>query len=278
MTTKPMKIGVSILASSLLLLASCNKTEKKAPLLSGVILKNMDTLVNPGDNFDAYVNGSWVKNHQIPADKASYGIFEILDDQSQVDVKKIIEAAAKGNFENGSDEQKIGDFYHSFMDSKTRDAKGLSPLTAENNTIDAIATYTDLATYFGVSNKNGENIPFSIYVTEDAKDPTKYISGMWQGGLGLPDREYYLLQDEKSKEIRAKYVTHITNMLLLAGNKMAKEDANTIMKLETTLASKQMKKEDARDAVALYNKYATKNLSQLMPDFNWVAMLKAALI
>ncbi len=276
MTTKPLKIGVTLLASSLLVFTTCNKTEKKAPLLSGVILKNMDTLVHPGDNFDAYVNGTWEKKNQIPADKASYGIFEILDDQSQMDVKKIIETAAKGNFKNGSDEQKIGDLYHSFMDSKTRDAKGLSPISAENNSIAAIVTYTDLATYFGVCNKKGESIPFSIYVTEDAKDPTQYISGMWQGGLGLPDREYYLLQDEKSKEIRAKYVTHITNMLLLAGNKMAKEDATTIMKLETSLASKQMKKEEARDAVALYNKFATKNLSQLMPDFNWAAMLKAA--
>jgi len=98
------------------------------------------------------------------------------------------------------------------MDSKTRDAKGLTPLTTKNNKIDAIVTTTDLATYFGLCNKNGDNIPFSIYVTEDAKDPTKYITGIWQGGLGLPDREYYLLQDKKSKEIRAKYVTHIVGV------------------------------------------------------------------
>ena len=254
------------------LLTACSQKE----LTSGITKKNMDTLVKPGDNFAAYVNGAWMKTAKIPADKASYGAFDMLYDQSQKDVKAIIEEAAKGSNAAGSDEQKIGDYYASFMDRKGRDAKGVAPIQPELKAIDAIVTYDDLAAYFGKANRNGIAIPFNVSVYTDFKDPTKYTVITWQAGLGLPEREYYLATDAKMTDIRQKYVAHIEKMFQLTNMPNAAESAAKIMALETTLASNHMKKEDTRDIVKLYNAYAVKDLKTLMPDFNWAAMLKNA--
>lgn len=236
----------------------------------------MDTLVKPGNNFNAYVNGGWMKNNKIPADKSSYGAVHLLYDQSQKDVKAIIEEASKGNFAEGSDQQKIGDYYASYMNRKDRDAKGVSPIQPELKKIDAIANYSDLAAYFGLANKTGLNIPFQISVTQDFKNPNEYTLITWQGGLGLPEKEYYLQNDAKMTDTRKKYVAHIENMLQLAGTPNPAESAAKIMALETELATHHMKKEDTRDTPKLYNKYAIKDLKTLMPDFNWNAMLKNA--
>ncbi|MBF6641589.1 peptidase M13 [Flavobacterium sp. J49] len=262
---------ITLLLASVLLTA-CSQKE----LTSGINKKNMDTLVKPGDNFAAYVNGAWMKTAKIPADKASYGAFDMLYDQSQKDVKAIIEEAAKGNNAEGSDEQKIGDYYASFMDRKGRDAKGVAPIQPELNAIDAIASYDDLAAYFGKANRNGVAIPFNVSVYTDFKDPTKYTLITWQAGLGMPEREYYLATDAKMTDIRKKYVAHIEKMFQLANLPNGAQSAATIMALETTLAANHMKKEDTRDIVKLYNAYAVKDLKTLMPDFNWNAMLKNA--
>ena len=260
----------------ILILTSCNKSKSDEKLASGLLLKNMDTLIRPGDNFDAYVNGTWQRNTAIPADKPSYGAGYMVYDKSQEDVKAIIETAAKSNSAAGSDEQKIGDFYGSFMDSIARDKIGIAPLLPEFKKIDSISNYSDLAKYFGRANQSANNSPFSIGVMEDLKDPTAYMLYVWQAGLGPPDREYYFLKDPKSKEIRKKYVTHIENMLQLGGIGNSAALATKIMALETSLAAKHMKKEETRDMMKLYNKYAIKDLKQLMPDFDWATMLTSA--
>ncbi len=257
----------------LILVASCNK---KQELTSGITKKNMDTLVNPGDDFEAFVNGTWVKNNKIPADKASYGAFDILLDQSQKDVKSIIEEASKGDFKDGSDQQKIGDYYASYINRKDRDAKGITPIQPKLKVIDAIVTHSDLAAYFGKANKTGVSIPFGISVTQDFKKPNEYTLMTWQGGLGLPEKEYYLTNDSKMADIRKKYVAHIESMLKLVGLPNPTESATKIMALETSLATFHMKKEDTRDASKLYNKYNISDLKTLMPDFDWTAMLKNA--
>ena len=259
--------------AAVVLMASCNKKEE---LISGVTKKNMDTLVNPGNNFDAYVNGTWVKNNKIPADKTSYGAFDMLYDQSQKDVKAIIEEASKGTFTEGSDEQKIGDYYSSFMNRKDRETKGIAPIRPELKNIDAIANYSDLAAYFGKSNSTGVSMPFSVAVTEDFKNPKQYTLMTWQGGLGLPEREYYLQADAKMVETRIKYVAHIEKMLQLVGLPNAAESATKIMALETVLATNHMKKEETRNTAKLYNKYNITDLKKLMADFDWTAMLKNA--
>jgi putative endopeptidase len=265
-------IKLSLLAATILL-ASC---DKKPELLSGITKKNMDTLVNPGDNFDEYVNGIWKKTNKIPADKASYGAFDILYDKSQKDVKAIIENAAKSNNASGSDEQKIGDYYASFMNRKDRDAKGIKPMQTDLKTIDAIANYWDLASYFGSANRIGVPVPFTIFVNQDSKNPKEYALTTWQAGLGLPEREYYTSTDAKMADIRKKYVAHVAKMFQLCGIENPAENAAKIMALETSIASNHMKKEDTRDVVKLYNKYKMTDLKTLMPDFDWSAMLKTA--
>jgi putative endopeptidase len=265
-------IKITLLAATVMMV-SC---EKKEPLVSGITKKNMDTLVKPGDNFQEFVNGKWMKNTKIPADKSSYGAFDMLYDQSQKDVKAIIEEASKGSFAEGSDQQKIGDFYASYMNRKERDAKGITPIKPELKAIDAIANYSDLAAFFGTANRTGLAAPFAISVTQDFKNPNVYTLMTWQGGLGLPEREYYLQNDPKMVDVRTKYVAHIENMFKLTGIPNPAESAAKIMALETTLAKNHMTKEDTRETSKLYNKYETKNLKTLMPDFNWNAMLTKA--
>ncbi len=260
------------LISCALLLSACNQKE----LTSGINKKNMDTLVSPGDNFADYVNGTWYKNTKIPADKASYGAFDLLYDQSQKDVKAIIEDAAKGDNADGSDKQKIGDYFDSFMNRKDRDAKGIKPIQPDLKAIDLIANYTDLANYFGISNRTGVTVPISIFVSQDSKNPNEYALTTWQSGINLPEREYYTSTDAKMTDIRKKYLAHIEKMLQLCNIENPTENATKVMALETAIASSHMKKEDTRDVVKLYNKYNTADLKTLMPDFDWKTMLKTA--
>ncbi|RZL20004.1 MAG: M13 family peptidase [Pedobacter sp.] len=266
---------IPVIATAFLSLASCSNKDS-SELRSGIILKNMDTTVNPGNNFTQYVNGTWVKNTKLPADKSSYGAGAIVNDEAQENVKAIIENAAKANGKDGSEEQKIGDLYDSYLNMKVRDSIGLAPLNEEFKKIDAIKTSKDFVDYLGYANKVGLKIPFNVSVTEDFKDPKNYMLLTWQGGLGLPDREYYFLKDAKSVEIRAKYLAHIERMLQLSGVSDAKAKAAKILALETALAGKHMKKEDTRNMGALYNKFAIKDLGKLTPDFDWNEFLSAA--
>ena len=276
MTINRKCLQVSLLAASVFALHSCGKSDKDQPMQSGIIKKNMDTLVKPGDNFEAYVNGTWLKNTPIPADKSAFGASDMIYDKSQEDVKAIIEAAAKSNAADGSNEQKIGDFYGSYMNQKDRDAKGISPLQPAFKAIDAIANYSDLAAFFGRCNRENNLAPFGISVQQDFKAPTQSILMTWQGGIGLPEKEYYSLTDAKSKEIRDLYLKHVTNMLTLGQVADPAGSAAKIVALETQLAAAHMKKEDTRNTAALYNKYATTDLKQLMPDFDWTAYLTKA--
>ncbi len=259
---------------------SCNsdmKEEKKEIVLtSGVLKEYMDTSVKPGDDFTSYVNGTWMKNTEIPSDKSSYGVAYILHEESEDNVKQIIEGSASGEFEKGSDEQKVGDLYKSYMDLETRDKLGATPLQTEFDKVDAIKNYDDLASYFAYANKYGINAPLSLFVYQDLKNPTIYTVYTWQSGLGLPDREYYLKDDERSKEIRVKYVDHISKMFDLAGLPDGKNASTTIMSIETALAEKHMEKEKTRDLVGLYNMFPVDTLSNIMPSFNWSAYLEEA--
>lgn len=255
-----------------LLLSSCSQKE----MASGISKKDMDTLINPGDDFDAYVNGNWNKTTKIPADKSSYGAFDMLLDKSEKDVKAIIEEAAKGNNAEGSDAQKIGDFFASYMDRKERDAIGLKPLQKEFAAVDAITDYNSLASYFGEANRKGYSIPFSFSVYNDFKDPNKYSLVTWQGGISLPDRDYYLSNDEAMLKIRTAYKTHLEKMLQLAGIEKPTENAAKVFALETEIAKIHQRKEDNRDMVKLYNPYKVEDFKTLMPQFNWNAMMEKA--
>ncbi|WP_414828744.1 M13 family metallopeptidase [Alteromonas sp. H39] len=248
----------------------------KQSLTSGVIKENMDTSVDPGDDFFRYVNGKWVDSLEIPADKSSYGSFTILRDESQDDVMAIIKTSAEGDFKTGSDEQKVGDFYRAYMDMETRNAKGMEPIASELEMIDAISNYSELASYFAYANRYGFGAPFAMGQTPDFKSPEQYMIYTWQAGLGLPERDYYFKDDEASQKIRAAYIKHIEKMFTLAGFEKPAESAKMLMDLETTIAELHMKKEDTRNWAANYNNVDVAELKTLMPEFDWTAFLAQA--
>jgi putative endopeptidase len=271
----------TVLSIGLILsLASCKsdgvEKEEVKELTSGLLIENMDTLVNPGNDFMAYVNGNWIKNNEIPSDKSSYGAVYMIYEESQDNVKKIIEEASEGSFPEGSDEQKVGDLYSSYMDMEKRNELGISPLQEDFAKIDQISSYEDLATYFAYAKKVGFKAPLRVSIVQDYKNPEVIAVFIRQSGLGLPDREYYLKQDERSKEIRTKYVEHIKNMFDLAGLEDSENEAKIVMDLETKLAEKQMEKEKTRDYVANYNMFPVDTLSNIMPNFSWDAFLGEA--
>lgn len=245
---------------------------------SGLLLENMNTAIRPGDDFNAYVNGTWIETNEIPADRASNSVSLIVHEEATANVKTIIEEAADGDFAKGSDEQKVGALYASYMDMETRNQLGVTPLEAEFAKVDALENHQQLAVYFAEENKVGVSQPFVLGQYVDFKNPNSYMMYTWQAGLGLPDREYYFDEGERSDEIRAAYVSHIETMFEKAGLADGKEAANMIMALETRMAAEHMKKEQTRDMVALYNKIPLDELPELMPDFAWDAYLNTAAI
>ncbi|MDX1480976.1 MAG: M13-type metalloendopeptidase [Woeseiaceae bacterium] len=278
-------IGTIVAAA---LLAACSQSNEQTgnvtgdsaspttELDSGVYEEFMDESVDPGDDFHAYVNGGWLKATDIPPDKASYGISWILHEEAQENVRTIIEESAEGDFPKGSDEQKVGDLFASYMDLETRNRLGITPLEAEFNKIDALSSYEELAVYFAEANKLGIDTPFQLLQYVDFKNPDTYMMYTWQGGLGLPEREYYLKDDSKSADIREQYVAHVGRMFNLAGLAGGAEAAQTIMALETRMAIEHMPKEQTRNMVALYNKYPLDELPELMPNFAWDAYIEEA--
>ena len=193
--------------------------EETAPVerVSGIDIGAMDKSVRPGDDFFMFMNGAWIEETEIPADKSSYGGFTVLRDESTENVKAIIEESTTGHFAKGSDEQKVGDLYKSYMDMETRNAKGISPLQPELDRIDAIESYDDLAAHFGSVVRRGLDAPFAVFQFADFKIPTHYGVYAAQSGLGLPDREFYFNEDDKSVEIRREYVAQIEKKFELAG-------------------------------------------------------------
>ncbi len=251
--------------------------EPETPSLhSGILTDYMDVSVRPGEDFFSYANGKWISDTEIPADRGSYGNFTALHEQSQADVRAIIEESANGNPAVGSDEQKVGDLYRSYMDTETRNARGTAPLAPWFAMIDEIDDHDSLARFFAKANKVGIDMPFSLNQYVDFKNPNSYMMYTYQGGLGLPDREYYFTEGQKSEEIRVEYLAHIEKMLTLAGIDDAANKAKTIYAIEESMAAEHMLKEDARDMVALYNKVPLEELETVMADFPWATYLGEA--
>ncbi len=249
---------------------------ESAALGSGVYSDYMNPDIAPGDDFFSFVNGTWHEEIEMPADKSRYGIFEILVEESQENVRTIIEESAEGDFAEGSVEQKVGDLYASYMNLDARNALGVKPLESEFAKIDGLTSKDELAIYFAEANKVGNDLPFQLLQYVDFQDPNSYMMYTWQSGIGLPEREYYLQDDEKSAEIRAKYVEHVERMLELAGIEKPGESAAMIMSLETRMAEHHMQKELLRDRTLIYNKIPLDELDDIMPGFNWEGYIAEA--
>ncbi|WP_018625386.1 M13 family metallopeptidase [Kangiella aquimarina] len=252
-------------------------TQAEQKLVSGIDKAHFDTSVRPQDDLFRHVNGKWLNEFEIPADKSNYGAFTMLAEQAREDVNAIIEEAANSNAEQGSDAQKVGDLYQSYMNEELLEELGTKPLQPELEKIAAIENLSDLSEYIAYAQMISE-APFSTYVYVDAKEPDTYITQMSQNGLGLPSRDFYLKEDEKSEEIRQKYVEHMENMFELAGVKNGAEKAKTVMEIEMQIAEKHWPKEKLRNPVARYNKMSFEELQNTIPNLDWERWSKTAML
>jgi len=263
---------LSLFAALLLVVASCQKQ-----MSSGIQTAHMDTSVAADNDFYAYTNGTWLETFDIPADKSNYGMFTKLADEAEVNLRKIIEeASANREAEKGSDHQKIGDYYNSFMDTVKIEELGITPIVSELEAIDAVTTREELTGRFGELRKVGLAGPFAQFVSQDGKNSEQYITYVTQTGLSLPDRSYYLSDNPRFVEIREKFVAHMQRMFEMAGIDDAEARAKRIMEMETAMAEKHWTRVENRDRDKTYNKMSFAALQELTPDFDWTAYLTKA--
>ncbi|MFC5460156.1 M13 family metallopeptidase [Massilia niabensis] len=258
--------------------AGASAKSAKAPVLSaGIATEFIEPSVRPQDDFFEYLNGKWLKNTEIPADKSSWGSFAKLRDDTLPQLRTIIERAAAEKSAAGTDTQKIGDFYASYMDEARLEQLGISPLNAELAKIAAVKDKSELPALLARYVKLGLDVPVVFYIHQDAKDSTKYVADLYQAGLGMPDRDYYLKTDDaKLADARAKYGQHIEKMLSLAGDKNAAANAKAILAFETEIARVQWTKVENRDPVKTYNKVELSKLAELAPGFDWKSWMDGA--
>jgi putative endopeptidase len=246
---------------------------RQAIVASGIDLGTFDRSVRPQDDFYKYVNGKWIERTPIPADKASYGSFDILFDKTERDLRAIVEETGKTGGAPGSDAQKIGDLYASFMDEARVEALGAKPLAGELAAIDAIATKADLARAFARLFKLGCDAPIVAFTEGDFKDPKSTAFFVYQSGLGLPDRDYYINDDAKLAEYRTKYLTFLASMQRLGGLSAPDASASDVMALETALAKSQWTNVELRDIAKMYNRFTVSDLAREFPGFDWAAWM-----
>ena len=235
--------------------------------------KNMDTSVKPGDDFFRYANGAWIKRTEIPPEYSLWGAFNELIERNNDALHTIAEKASKTPVDPklSPETQKVGDYYASGMDEKMIEAMRTKPLQDEFNKIEMIKDRQDVLAEIAHLHAIGVNTLFEFGAGQDAKDSTRDIAQAVQGGLGMPDRDYYTKQDAEMKETREKYVAHVTKMLTLLGEpaEKASDEAKKILALETKLAEASRTRVQLRDPIKNYNKMGTHQLQDLTPDWNW---------
>ena len=247
-----------------------------APMLSGIDLQYVDDGVRAQDDFFRHINGKWLDTVQMPPDKARYGSFDKLRDDSLDQLRTIVDGLAQASDPSDPDQRKIADLYASFMDEAALETLGLKPLAPEFGRIEALTKKSQIPALIAYFNRIGVSAPYTPQVHQDAKDSTKYVFDLNQDGLGLPDRDYYLQDDARFQQIRASYAEYVTKMLELAGDATAARDAKAIIELETALAKIQWTKVDNRDPVKTYNKFPYAQLPALAPGYGWNSYLTAS--
>lgn len=242
----------------------------------GVDTSGMDAKATPGNDFFRYVNGAWFDKTEIPADRSSWGGFAMLRDLSDQRTRAIIEGVSAQTNAAGSAEQKVGDYYASFMDEAKIESLGLTPVKPMLDAIAAIDTPQALAHALGDANRNGLDVPIGVGVEQDLKDNSVYSVYIGQGGLGMPDRDYYLDANPRFETVRAKYKTHIANMLRLGGYSDPEARAAKVYELEHRIAESHWTQAQSRQIDKLYNPMTLAELDAKLPGFNWSAFLDSA--
>jgi putative endopeptidase len=239
----------------------------------GLDLTARDTAVKPGDDFYRYADGLWIDAHQIPPDRTRWGSFDELDERSQQQVRAIVEALP-AEAPDGSNAQKVGDYYRAYLDTAAIERAGLAPAQAGLDAIAAARTHKDLTRLMGRPDLS-LGLPVRVAITTDQKDPDHYVVSISQSGLGMPDRDYYLKDDAVYAALRVQYAAHIARLLTLAGVRDAASDAQSILDIETRIAKLHWPAARRRERDLTYNPRTRVELEQLAPGFTWEVLLAA---
>ncbi len=260
----------SVIIVTIIAVSSCRNVKKEpAP---DALVSHIDSSIKPGEDFFLYANGKWFKQNPIPNNESSNGIFQLVQDTINSQVRHICElSSAITNPIEGSNKQKIGDFFFTGMDSVTLNKNGIVDLKDDLDAIDAIKDINGIIKTAAYQNNIGGSPLFQFYVGQDDKISSKNTIFLSQGGLSLPDRNFYFDTDSRTISIRQKFVTHLENTFKILGysNEKAKSAANNLMKLETSMANTSRKREDLRDPWSNYNKKTFKQLAASTPEIDW---------
>jgi putative endopeptidase len=263
-----------IAAASIALLTACGQKKTGSEKKEDILKRNLDTTVNPADDFFQFANGGWIKRNPIPGDQTSWGIAHLVQEEIYDRLRKTNEEALKKNAKNGID-QKIGDFWYSGMDTAVMEKQGIEPLREELNRISAMQNPADVMTQAAHMHTYGVSVFFDDAVYQDAKNSEVNAYYLMQGGLGLPNRDYYFNTDARTSKIRNEYPKYIARIFALLGNDSTTSSAKAtaIVALETRLAKASRKLEALRDPYANYNKMAISQLNKLAPKTDWPSHL-----
>jgi endothelin-converting enzyme/putative endopeptidase len=244
---------------------------------SGIDMSGFDTTVRPQDDFFDHVNGKWVAETPLPADRARWGTFDMLRENAQKDVRALVEqVSAADNVEQGSPAQKIRDYYNAYIDSERPNALGVEAIRTELDRIASSQSYDNLFYLFSAYGVYGVDSPIGVGVFSDLKDPDTNVVYLVESGITLPDRDYYLKDDEQFVKGRELYRAYVTRLFELAGVEGAADKADALYALEHRLAEVQWPKEDNRDPVKTYNPHTLEQLEELAPGINWKVGLEGA--
>ena len=262
------------------------KGQEAGELTHGVMAQNMDPAVKPGDDFFRYCNGGWLKRTEIPADRASVGVFLQLRDKSDQRVKGLIEDAAKADAKPGTNQRKIADLYNAYMDEAGIEKRGTQPVALDLERIEKIKDKRELAYALGQTlradvdalNNTNFHTPnlFGLWVAPDFDDSERYAPYLMQGGLQLPDREYYLGQSERMKSLREGYQAHVAAMLKLAGFADAENRAAKVVALEHSIAEKHLSLAENQDIHKANNHWNRTEFSTKAPGLDWDEYFRGA--
>ncbi len=264
-----------IALSATILLFSCKTKTSVDTEKPDALAVNIDSTVNPAEDFFQYANGGWIKNNAIPEEQSSWGIGNLVIEENLKRLREISENAAKTSATKGSPEQKIGDYWATAMDSTKIEEDALKPLQPWFDRINAITDLPSLLSTTADLKKVGSSTLFNDYVTQDDKNSDVMAYKLTQGGLGLPQREYYFRDDSATRNIREQYVKYISSILIMSGEDSMNSvnAAKNIMALETKLAAASRKLEDLRDPYRNYNKMAVSDLSKMNSAIDWTNYL-----
>lgn len=251
-------------------------SQSETTLSSGIELENLDRSVAPQQNFFRFVNGQWLERTEIPADRARWGSFDELREAAEQQVLTIIQELAATPQEANSEGQKIADLFRSYLDTDTIESLGLTPLQSHFAAIDALENHTDLTTLWGQWQAIRTGTPVVAFVSQDQRQSDQYITASSQSGLGLPDRDYYLKDDERSLQLIEDYKAMIRQFWQLAGWENGDTAAETVVTIERQLAEIQWSRVQNRDRNATYNKMTLAELAETAPGMDWAALFQAA--